>query len=78
MYSGLRTNLPRELMAFREFPWGGDGKTMSFVTHKEVKDYLKRYSKAMNVEDLIQYQTTVTKLEVGQKTEGNTAVERGL
>ncbi len=64
MYSGLRTNLPRELMAFREFPWGGDGKTMSFVTHSEVKDYLKRYTKAMNLEDLIQYQSTVTKLEV--------------
>lgn len=64
MYRGLRTNLPRELMAFREFPWGGDGKTMSFVTHNEVKEYLKRYTKAMNLEDLIQYQSTVTKLEV--------------
>ena len=29
MYRGLRTNLPRELMAFREKPWGGDGKTKS-------------------------------------------------
>ena len=25
MYRGLRTNLPREIMAFREKPWGGDG-----------------------------------------------------
>lgn len=23
MYKGLRTNLPREIMAYREFPWGG-------------------------------------------------------
>jgi len=27
MYKGLRTNLPREIMAFREMPWGGDGVT---------------------------------------------------
>jgi hypothetical protein len=32
-------------MAYREFPWGGDGKTKSFVTHGQVKDYLKRYAK---------------------------------
>mmetsp|Transcript_13688 Transcript_13688/g.34420 ORF Transcript_13688/g.34420 Transcript_13688/m.34420 type:complete len:527 (-) Transcript_13688:2331-3911(-) len=64
MYRGLRTNLPRELMAYREFPWGGDGKTMSFVTHKEVKDYLRRYAKAMDLEGLIQYESVVTKLEI--------------
>jgi len=64
VYRGLRTNLPRELMAYREFPWGGDGKTRSFVTHEEVKDYLSRYAKAMDVEDLIQYGSTVTKLKM--------------
>ena len=37
---------------------------MSFVTHNEVKDYLKRYAKNMGVEDLIQYQSTVTQLEI--------------
>ena len=26
MYRGLRTNLPREIMAFREDPWSGPGK----------------------------------------------------
>jgi len=69
MYRGLRTNLPRELMAYREFPWGGDGKTMSFVTHNEVKDYLSKYSKAMGVEDLIRYRSTVTQLEILQNDE---------
>lgn len=69
MYRGLRTNLPRELMAFREFQWGGDGKTMSFVTHKEVKGYLSRYAKEMGVEDLIQYQSTATKLEIVESEE---------
>ncbi|VEU41289.1 unnamed protein product [Pseudo-nitzschia multistriata] len=64
MYRGLRTNLPRELMAYREFPWGGDGKTRSFVTHREVKDYLSRYSKVMGVEDTIRYDSIVTQLEI--------------
>lgn len=64
MYRGLKTNLPRELMAFREFPWGGDGKTQSFVTHGEVKNYLSRYAKAMDLEDLIQFKSTVTQLEI--------------
>ena len=75
MYRGLRTNLPRELMAYREFPWGGDGKTTSFVTHKEVKDYLSSYSKAMNLEDLIQYQTLVTKLEILESEKKKTGAD---
>ena len=43
VYRGLRTNLPREIMAFREKKWGGDGTTMSFVTHTDVKQYLGTY-----------------------------------
>eukprot|EP01083_Nonionella_stella_P289009 983563_1 len=44
VYRGLRTNLPREIMAYRELKWGGDGKTVSYVTHGEVRDYLRRYA----------------------------------
>mmetsp|Transcript_29942 Transcript_29942/g.33560 ORF Transcript_29942/g.33560 Transcript_29942/m.33560 type:complete len:399 (-) Transcript_29942:670-1866(-) len=51
-------------MAYREFPWGGDGKTTSFVTHVEVKNYLSRYAKAMDIEDLISYKSTVTQLDI--------------
>eukprot|EP00536_Pseudo-nitzschia_multiseries_P001379 jgi/Psemu1/180997/e_gw1.18.279.1 len=80
MYRGLRTNLPRELMAYREFPWGGDGKTRSFVTHNEVKNYLSRYSKAMGLEDLIRYQSKVVHLEIlendEEKMENNEKNER--
>ncbi|KAL3783812.1 hypothetical protein ACHAW5_003208 [Stephanodiscus triporus] len=34
MYRNLRTNLPRELMAFREFAWGGDGEGSSYIRRK--------------------------------------------
>lgn len=64
MYRGLRTNLPREIMAYREFPWGGDGTTRSFVTHGQVKDYLKRYAKKFGLEDWIRFGCNVRHLKV--------------
>jgi len=76
MYRGLRTNLPRELMAYREYPWGGDGKTTSFVTHEEVKGYLERYAKAMGVEDFIQYDSTVTNLEILKSEENKSDTKK--
>jgi hypothetical protein len=71
MYRGLRTNLPRELMAYREFPWGGDGETQSFVTHHDVKDYLTRYAKNFRVDSLIQYNSRVKQLSVLTNEESN-------
>lgn len=64
MYRGLRTNLPRELMAYREFPWGGDGHSQSFVTHLEVKQYLQDYAKKFGVSDLIHFNSPVQHLKV--------------
>lgn len=41
MYKRLRTNLPKEIMAFREFPWPAtDG---SFLSHQCVQAYLQEY-----------------------------------
>jgi hypothetical protein len=42
MYRGLRTNLPKEIMAYREFPWSSS-VSESFLTHRQVLDYLKDY-----------------------------------
>ena len=33
MYKNLRTNLPKEVMAFPDFPFPKDAKMRSFVTH---------------------------------------------
>ena len=62
MYAGLRTNLPRELMQFREFPWGNNGLEPSFVTHETVQSYLKDYTDRFDLEALIQYNCRVTQL----------------
>ena len=41
MYRGLRTNLPKEIMAFREFPFPAANGAPSFVTHEQVFRYLR-------------------------------------
>jgi len=64
MYRGLRTNLPRELMAFREKKWGGDGTTMSFVTHNDVKNYLKEYVEDHDLNKHISFGCEVKQLTV--------------
>jgi hypothetical protein len=51
-------------MAYREFPWGGDGVTRSFVTHGQVKDYLKRYAEEFGLEDWIRFGCVVRHLKV--------------
>jgi len=83
MYRGLRTNLPKEIMAFREFPWrldarndggGGDSKDKdkkdaSFVTHKQVLQYLNRYKNEFGLDEFIRTYVRVEQLTVLQGTQ---------
>ena len=62
MYKQLRTNLPKELMAFREFPWRGTED--SYVTHTEVNTYLNDYCRVFGVEKHIRYGCTIEQLTV--------------
>lgn len=64
MYRNLRTNLPRELMAFKEFPWGGDGEGPSYVTHSQVQRYLEDYANKFDLIKCIQFGCVVTDLKV--------------
>ncbi|GKY97061.1 hypothetical protein MPSEU_000664700 [Mayamaea pseudoterrestris] len=52
MYQGLRTNLPKEIMAFREFPFSSTIDA-SFVTHEQVHTYLQEYAKHFDLEQYI-------------------------
>jgi cation diffusion facilitator CzcD-associated flavoprotein CzcO len=66
MYRGLRTNLPVEIMQFRDFSWRSVHRTSppetgrSFVTHYEVQEYLRDYCRHFDLERFIQFSTTVT------------------
>ena len=53
MYRGLRTNLPKEVMAFVGHPY--DASLPSFVGHADVAQYLERYAQAHSVDAAIRY-----------------------
>jgi len=56
MYASLRTNLPRDLMAFLDFPFaacGGDDRR--FPGHAEVLAYLERFAQAFELRPAIRW-----------------------
>ena len=58
MYKSLRTNLPKEIMAFNEnnpFP----DILPSFLTHKDVQDYLFNFAIRQNLVSNIEFSTSV-------------------
>ena len=68
MYRGLRTNLPKEIMAYREWPWTDNLRGVetkdSFVTHVQVLRYLQSYVDQFNLQRLIQRGCEVTELSL--------------
>ncbi|XP_066288489.1 uncharacterized protein [Branchiostoma lanceolatum] len=57
MYKNLRTNLPKEVMAFPDFPF--DSSLPSFVTHQQVLQYLEDYTDHFQLRKHIQFLTKV-------------------
>jgi len=73
MYKNLRTNLPKEVMAFPDFPFPESNQT-SFVHHSEVLDYLETYKKHFGLEKFISFHTVVSRVHP-VVTEDNTKWE---
>lgn len=67
MYASLRTNLPTDLMAFRDFPFdgrgGGDDAWPRFVGHREVRLYLERFAAAFDIQPHIEFDRRVQRVE---------------
>ncbi|XP_063043056.1 uncharacterized protein LOC134437500 [Engraulis encrasicolus] len=57
MYRDLRTNIPKEVMAFPDFPF--DDHLPSFLHHTEVRKYLERYCDHFKMKNHIKFNTTV-------------------
>ncbi|KAJ3588644.1 hypothetical protein NHX12_009498 [Muraenolepis orangiensis] len=57
MYKNLRTNLPKEVMMFPDFPF--DEPLPSFLPHQEVQRYLERYCQSYRVTPHIRFSTVV-------------------
>jgi hypothetical protein len=60
MYRGLRTNLPKEIMAYRETPWRNVNE--SFVAHGDVADYLSAYEREHELTKYISFDSCLKKL----------------
>jgi hypothetical protein len=87
MYADLRTNLPRDLMAFREFPFDGLGggdegrhegrdEGLRFPPHIDVLRYLERYAESFSLVDRIRFACRVDNL-VPLDASGGVWIDRG-
>ncbi|KAK9908844.1 hypothetical protein WJX75_003644 [Coccomyxa subellipsoidea] len=63
MYAGLRTNLPREVMSYTDFPFTRSwGDTRRFCGHAEVEAYLEAFAAAFDLEKHIRFNTSVLRV----------------
>ncbi|GMH86934.1 hypothetical protein TrVE_jg3476 [Triparma verrucosa] len=64
MYKNLRTNLPKELMGYREFPFTKKytKDEESYVTHQDVQTYLRAYCDNFDLHKFIKFNTKVDKI----------------
>lgn len=53
MYKGLKTNLPKEVMGFPDFPISS--QTKSYLTQAEILMFLKEYANEFNLRDHIKF-----------------------
>ncbi|XP_062261725.1 uncharacterized protein LOC133969330 isoform X2 [Platichthys flesus] len=66
MYRDLRTNLPKEVMMFPDFPF--ERQLSSFLPHQEVQKYLESYSHSHNIWPHIRFHTEVENVKPALKT----------
>lgn len=66
MFSGLRTNIPSDLMEYRDAPF--DPNTHLFPSRETVQDYLEKYAKSNKLIPHIRFNTSVTSLKKDDQT----------
>lgn len=63
LYDSLRTNLPREVMGFRSYPFVAKKRAnrdpRRFPGHREVLDYLKDFANEFELNELLRFGTEV-------------------
>ncbi|MEH6556626.1 MAG: FAD-dependent oxidoreductase [Oceanicoccus sp.] len=75
IYNSLRTNLPRDLMAFQDYTFdsagGGGDDWQRYPHHTKVLNYLENFADTFGILDMIHFQRTVSRVE---KLAGNWVV----
>ncbi|KAK4295256.1 hypothetical protein Pmani_032170 [Petrolisthes manimaculis] len=77
MYQSLKTNLPKEVMGFPDFPFSSD-KEESFIHHSDVLKYLKSYTDNFNLNQYIKFRhhvELVTPVVTDEKTTWQVTVQ---
>ncbi|RLN12667.1 flavin-containing monooxygenase FMO GS-OX-like 4 [Panicum miliaceum] len=67
LYASLRTNLPREVMGFLDFPFAAGPESVDprrFPRHQEVLRYLQEFARRFHLYGLIRFRTEVTHVVV--------------
>jgi cation diffusion facilitator CzcD-associated flavoprotein CzcO len=67
LYASLRTNLPRDLMAYTDYPFdsagGGRDEWPRFPGHACVREYLERFARDFGITERVRFAHDVTVLE---------------
>ncbi|CAH8341054.1 unnamed protein product [Eruca vesicaria subsp. sativa] len=68
VYESLRTNLPRECMGFRDYPFVPREDDLSrdsrrYPSHREVLAYLQDFAREFKIEEMVRFETEVVRVE---------------
>lgn len=63
LYKSLRTNLPRKLMAYRDFPFEAENGISQFVSHDRVCRYMEAFADAFELNTVIQFENGVVSVK---------------
>ncbi|XP_051132542.1 flavin-containing monooxygenase FMO GS-OX-like 2 [Andrographis paniculata] len=72
LYRSLRTNLPRQLMGFSDYPFprGGNGDPRTFPGHEEVLRFLTGFAAHFGLSESIRLETEVVRVEQNKDNDG--------
>ena len=63
MYKSLKTNLPKEVMAFPDYPFPST-EPESFLHHKDVLSYLENFARDHNLKRFVKFKTIVKNISL--------------
>ncbi|XP_047972668.1 flavin-containing monooxygenase FMO GS-OX-like 7 isoform X2 [Salvia hispanica] len=63
LYQSLRTNLPRQLMGFSDYPFSTYGDPRTFPGHPEVLRFINEFAAEFRLAELIRFETEVVRVE---------------
>eukprot|EP00210_Caulerpa_lentillifera_P007139 g6829.t1 len=73
LYESLRTNVPREIMGFPDYPFTrtfpGSSDTRRFPSHSEALKYFEAYAKEYDLMKHVAFETKVTRVEYSNRRE---------